>query len=149
MGGVGSRVSLWTWPALVAACARGRLCVLVLVPGVGAGPAGARHSWCIVARMRKLPLATVTLVCWSQRCFALLAAQPVGLALLNLGLVELLEVRLDDRAVELPADTAEVGEDSRQAPQRRVEQLAQPVVLGMLVGFSEFGGVARRGRVVQ
>ena len=80
MGGVGSRVSLWTWPALVAACARGRLCVLVLVPGVGgqlgAGPAGARHSWCIVARMRKLPLATVTLVCWSQRCFALLAAQP-------------------------------------------------------------------------
>jgi hypothetical protein len=31
--------------------------------GVGAG---ARHSWCIVARMRKLPLATVTLVCWSQ-----------------------------------------------------------------------------------
>ncbi len=34
--------------------------------------AGARHSWCIVARMRKFPLATVTLVCWSQRCFALL-----------------------------------------------------------------------------
>jgi hypothetical protein len=38
--------------------------------------AGARHSWCIVASMRKLPLATVTLVCWSQRCLALLAAQP-------------------------------------------------------------------------
>ena len=46
---------------------------------------------------------------------------PARLALLNLGLVELLEVRLDDRAVELPADTAEVGEDGRQAPQRRVE----------------------------
>ena len=77
MGGVGSRVSLWAWPALVAACARDRLCALVLVLGVGAvcGP-WARHSWCIVARMRKLPLATVTLVCWSQRCFALLAAQP-------------------------------------------------------------------------
>ncbi len=59
---VGSRglVSFWTWPALVAACARGRLRALVLVPGFGAG---ARHSWCIVARMRKLPsrLATVTL----------------------------------------------------------------------------------------
>jgi hypothetical protein len=57
----------------------------------------------------------------------------------NLGLVRvgLLEVRLDsdDRAVELPADAAEVGEDGRQAPQRRVEQLAQLVVLGVLVGF--------------
>jgi hypothetical protein len=30
---------------------------------------------------------------------------PARLALLNLGLVGLLEVRLDDRAVELPADT--------------------------------------------
>ncbi len=38
--------------------------------------AGARHSWCIVARMWKLPLVTVTLVCWSQRCLALLAARP-------------------------------------------------------------------------
>ena len=39
------------------------------------------------------------------------------LALLNLGLrlVELLEVRLDDRAVELPADAAEVGVRERQA----------------------------------
>ena len=73
MGGVGSRVEFWTWPALEAACARVCMCALVLVPGVGAG---ARHSWCIVARMRKLPLATVTLVCWSQRCFALLEAQP-------------------------------------------------------------------------
>jgi hypothetical protein len=79
-GGVGSRVGFWTWPALEAACARVlRPCALVLVPGVGVG---ARHSWCqcIVARMRKLPLATnaptMTLVCWSQRCFALLAAQP-------------------------------------------------------------------------
>jgi hypothetical protein len=74
VGGVGSRVVFWTWPALEAACARVRPCALVLVPGVGAG---ARHSWCIVARimMRKLPLATVKLVCWSQRCFALLAAQ--------------------------------------------------------------------------
>ena len=62
------------------------------------------------------------------------------LALLNLGLVELLEVRLDDRAVELPANAAEVGENGpgRQAPQRRVEQLAQLVVLGVLVGFDSF-----------
>ena len=36
---------------------------------------------------------------------------PTMLPLLNLGLVELLEVRLDDRAAELPADAAEVGED--------------------------------------
>ena len=57
MGGVGSRVVFWTWPALEAACARVCMCALVLVPGVGAG---ARHSWCIVVRMRKLPLATVT-----------------------------------------------------------------------------------------
>ena len=71
---------------------------------------------------------------------------PAGLALLNLGLVELLEVRLDDRAVELPpADTAEVGEDGRQAPQRRVEELAQLVVLGVLVGFNELGGVVGVG----
>ncbi len=66
------------WPLVAAspvecACGRHGLCALVLVPGVGAG---ARHSWCIVASMRKLPLATVTLVCWSQRCLALLAAQP-------------------------------------------------------------------------
>ena len=40
---------------------------------------------------------------------------PARLALLNLGLVELLEVRLDDRAVELPADAAEVGVRERQA----------------------------------
>ena len=54
----------------------------------------------------------------------------------NLGLVELLEVRLDDRAVELPAaDAAEVGEDGGQVPQRWVEQLAQLVVLGVLVRF--------------
>jgi hypothetical protein len=51
VGGVGSRVSFWTWPAIAAACARGRLCAAVLVPGVQVG-AGARHSWCIVARMR-------------------------------------------------------------------------------------------------
>ena len=38
VGGVGSRISLWTWPALVAACARGRPCALVLVPEVGAAP---------------------------------------------------------------------------------------------------------------
>ncbi len=49
--------------------------------------------------------------------------------------LEFLKVRLDDRAVELPADAAEVGEDGRQAPQRRVQQLAQLVVLGVLVGF--------------
>ncbi len=65
---------------------------------------------------------------------------PARLALRNLGLVEfkLLEVRLDDdRAVELPADAAEVGEDGRggQARQRWVEQLAQLVVLGVLVRF--------------
>ena len=60
---------------------------------------------------------------------------PARLALLNLGLVEFLKVRLDDRTVELPADAAEVGEDGRQAPQRRVQQLAQSVVLGVLVGF--------------
>jgi hypothetical protein len=41
----------------VGTCARGLLCALVLVPGVGVGPAGARHSWCLVARLRKLPLA--------------------------------------------------------------------------------------------
>ncbi len=41
MGGVGSRVVFWTWPALEAACARVCVCALVLVPGVGAG---ARHS---------------------------------------------------------------------------------------------------------
>jgi hypothetical protein len=49
--------------------------------------------------------------------------------------VELQEVRLDDRAVELPADAAEVGEDGGQARQRWVEQLAQLVVLGVLVRF--------------
>ena len=41
---------------------------------------------------------------------------PARLALSNLGLVELLEVRLDDCAVELAADAAGVGEDGRQAP---------------------------------
>ena len=46
---------------------------------------------------------------------------PARLALRNLGLVELQEVRLDDRAVELPADAAEVGEDGGQARQRWVE----------------------------
>ncbi len=61
--------------------------------------------------MLRLSAATVTLTCWSNRCFALLTASPPRLAPLNLGLVELLEVRLDDRAVELPADAAEVGED--------------------------------------
>jgi hypothetical protein len=40
---------------------------------------------------------------------------PARLALRNLGLVELLEVRLDDRGVELAANAAEVGEDGRQA----------------------------------
>ncbi len=62
---------------------------------------------------------------------------PARLALRNLGLVELQdsEVRLDDRAVELPADAAEVGEDGGQARQRWVEQLAQLVVLGVLVRF--------------
>ena len=70
---------------------------------------------------------------------------PARLALRNLGLVELQEVRLDDRAVELPADAAEVGEDGRQAPQRRVEQLAELVVLGVLVGFNELGGVVGVG----
>jgi hypothetical protein len=58
VGGVGSRVVFWAWPALEAACARVCVCALVLVPGVGVG---ARHSWRIVAGMRKLPLATVTL----------------------------------------------------------------------------------------
>ena len=38
-------------------CAHGRLCALVLVPGVGVGPAGARHSWSLAAGLRKLPLA--------------------------------------------------------------------------------------------
>ncbi len=92
MGGVGSRVSFWTRQILVAACARGRLCALgqlVVVLSTttrsggwpGGGPGGG--SWCIVARMRKLPLATVT------------------------------------------------------SP-RRVEQLAQLAVLGVLVGFDSF-----------
>jgi hypothetical protein len=108
------------------------MCALVLVPGVGAG---AHHSWCIVARMRKLPLATVTLVCWSQLALLRPPRGPARLALRDLGLVELQEVRLDDRAVELPADAAEVGEDGGQARQRWVEQLAQLVVLGVLVRF--------------
>ena len=37
MGGTGSLVSFWTWPALVAACARGRLCALVLTSAGGWG----------------------------------------------------------------------------------------------------------------
>jgi hypothetical protein len=94
VGGVGSRVVFWTWPALEAACARVCVCAPVLVPGVGAG---ARHSWCIVARMRKLPLATVTLVCSVEPPLLRPPRGPARLALLNLGLVELLEVRLDDR----------------------------------------------------
>ena len=101
VGGVGSRVtavSLWTWPALVAACARDRLCALVLVLGVGPGAVcgpWARHSWCIVARMRKLPLATVTSARVLEPALLRSPRCPARLALLNLGLVELLEVRLD------------------------------------------------------
>ncbi len=63
-------------------------------------------------------------------------------ALLNLGLVWPLEARLDDRAVELPADAAEVGEDGRQAPEPHLgggllasAQLAQSAVLGVLASF--------------
>ncbi len=51
------------------------------------------------------------------------------------GLVEWLEVRLDDRAVELPADAAAVGEDGWQTPQRWVEQLAQLACLSFGVLF--------------
>jgi hypothetical protein len=42
--------------------------------------------------MRKLPLANVTQVCWSQRCFARQAPPrgPARLALLNLGIEGLL-----------------------------------------------------------
>ena len=50
-----------------------------------------------------------------------------------------------DAELRLPADTAEVGEDGRQAPQRRVEELAELVVLGVLVGFNELGGVVGVG----
>ena len=59
MGGVGSRVVFRTWPALEAACARVCMCALVLVPGVGAG---ARHSWCIVARMAFVVLLALLLL---------------------------------------------------------------------------------------
>ncbi len=106
--------------------------VLVLVPGHW-----GRGSPLVVHRGQdaEVAVATVTLMCWNRRCFALGTAQPDNVALLNLGLVELLEVRLDDRAVELPADAAEVGEDGGHAPQRRVEQQAQLVVLGVLVRF--------------
>jgi hypothetical protein len=52
------------------------------------------------------------------------ARGPARLALCNLGLVKLLEVRLDDCGVEFAANAAEVGEDGRQAPQWRVQQLA-------------------------
>ena len=46
-------------------------------PGLCASNPEARSKYLkYPSRMRKLPLATVTLVCWSQRCFALLAAQP-------------------------------------------------------------------------
>ena len=40
MGGVGSRVVFWTWPALEAQAACARVCVraLVLVPGGGGSP---------------------------------------------------------------------------------------------------------------
>ncbi len=85
---------------------------------------------------------------WSQRCFALQAPPrgPARLALLNLGIKGLLEVRLDtsNRAVELPADAAEVGEDGRPGPGRHLSggwvsgnqaQLAQLAVLGVLVRF--------------
>ncbi len=45
MGGVGSRVVFWTWPALEAAsgCARVCVCALVLVPWVGAGEPLVAH----------------------------------------------------------------------------------------------------------
>jgi hypothetical protein len=75
---------------------------------------------------------------------------PARLALRNLCIVELLEVWVDDRAVELAADAAEVGEDRRQAPQRRVEQeveqQAKLVELGVLVGFDQLAvyGSGRR-----
>ena len=55
-------------------------------------------------------------MCWSKRRFALLA-QPDLPSSASAEVVELLEVRLDGRAVlELPADhdAAEVGEDGRQ-----------------------------------
>ena len=68
---------------------------------------------------------TVTLVCSVEPALPRPPRSPARLALLNLGLVEFLKVRLDDRAVEPPADAAEVGEDGRQAPQRRVQQPAQ------------------------
>ena len=133
MGGVGSRVVFWTWPALEAACARVCMCALVLVPGVGAG---ARHSWCI----RTLHRGQDAEVAVGDRDASVLEPAllrpprgPGRLALRNLGLVELQEVRLDDRAVELPADAAEVGEDGGQARQRWVEQLAQLVFLLLLL----------------
>ncbi len=70
------------------------------------------------------------------------AAGAARLALRTLGgHVELLEVWLDDCAVELAADAAEVGEDGRQVLQWRVQQLAQLVVFGVLVGFDQLGGV--------
>jgi hypothetical protein len=44
-------------------------------------------------------------------------------------------IRSRCRAPVCPADAAEVGEDGGQARQRWVEQLAQLVVLGVLVRF--------------
>ena len=67
---------------------------------------------------------------------------PARLALRNLGLVELQEVRPDDRAVELPADAAEVGEDGGQARQRWVEQLT--VFLLLLIFFCCFACLCSR-----
>ena len=99
VGGVGSLVSFWTWPALEAACARGCPCALVLVPGVRAG---ARHSRRVVVHRGQVPSEVAVGDGDASVLEPALPRPPRGparLALLNLGLVELLEVRLDDRAV--------------------------------------------------
>ncbi len=54
VGGVGSRVSFWTWPALASGrpglCALSDVdrCALVLLPGVRAGPRHSHNSIAII-----------------------------------------------------------------------------------------------------
>ncbi len=125
MGGVGSRVVFchcdWTWLALEAACARVCVCALVLVPAGGWGggsplvvhrgqdaevAVGDRDASVLEPALLRPPRGPAA----AQPDFKLPSST-------SSGLVELLEVRLDDRAVELPADAAaEVGEDGGQAP---------------------------------
>ncbi len=123
MGGVGSRVVFWTIPALKAACAR--VCVRASASAGGWGGG----SPLVVHRGQDAEVAV------SDRDASVLEPAllrpprgPARLALRNLGLVELLQVRLDDRAVELPADAAEIGEDggSGQVRSGQVRFITRP-----------------------